>query len=69
MRNKDFYSKESAPCLHAETHAPHEMHFFLSISSFFFLVNAPTGHASTHPTHAPPQVHEEHLPAFQQHFL
>lgn len=58
-----------APCLHAAIHAPQSIHIDWSRSTTFFRVNAPTGHASTQPTHAPPHLHELHLPSFQQHLV
>jgi len=56
-------------CLHAATHAPQPIHILELNVTVFARFKAPTGHASTHPTQALPQVQLVHLPSFQQHFL
>jgi hypothetical protein len=63
------YLKDKALCLHAGMHAPQLMHFLLSISTFFFLVIAPTMQTSAHPSHLPLHEHCVHFPSFQQHLL
>jgi hypothetical protein len=61
-----------ALCLHAATHAPQEMHFLESNSTFFPRFNAPVGQTSTQPSHFLAFFAQQelvHLPSLQQHFL